>query len=161
MKQSTSAFPLRPGSECILLGLGNAAPVARRLAQMGLVPGSRLRVVRLAPFGDTVEISVDGAQGIALRAEDLHTLDCKLVALPLSLASRRWGRRYRLRSLSGGRTFRERMGGLGIVPGVELVVSAPEVRPLRVDILPMRKTCVLGEGQAQKLIVEPLDDPNG
>lgn len=160
MAKTEPVFPLRPGSECVLQGPGRDPVLARRLAQMGLVPGSRLQIVRLAPLGDTLEISADGAQAIALRASDLRTLDCRPIALPLPVAATHWGGRLRVRRLLGGRTFLEYMAGLGIRPGVELEADPSEQRPLRVVLLRDRKPCALGPGQAQKLIVAPADDPD-
>jgi len=44
-------------------------PVARRLMELGLVPGTRVRVVRRAPFGDPIELVVRGAHLSLRRSE--------------------------------------------------------------------------------------------
>ncbi len=41
----------------------------RRLGEMGLVPGTRLRVVRQAPLGDPLELDVRGGRLSIRRAE--------------------------------------------------------------------------------------------
>ena len=51
---------------------------------MGVLPGSRLKVIRLAPFGKTVEVTIDQGQYFALRDEEINVLDCEIVAMPLS-----------------------------------------------------------------------------
>ncbi|MCB1062801.1 MAG: ferrous iron transport protein A [Verrucomicrobiae bacterium] len=43
-------------------------PALRRFREMGLLPGTIIRVVRLAPMGDPMEISV-GASLLSLRRE--------------------------------------------------------------------------------------------
>ena len=75
---------LQAGSECIIRSLGPDKKVAQRLAQMGVLPGSRLRAIRLAPFGETLEVSIDQGQYFALRNEEINVLDCEMVAMPLS-----------------------------------------------------------------------------
>jgi ferrous iron transport protein A len=49
------------------------APIARRLADLGFVPGTELRVVRRAPFGDPIELELRGYR-LCLRAEQVETL---------------------------------------------------------------------------------------
>lgn len=43
-----------------------------RLREMGLVPGTRIRVVRRAPLGDPIEISVRGSRLAMRRSEARH-----------------------------------------------------------------------------------------
>ena len=51
---------LQPGEETKIVELRAAEETAHRLMEMGLLPGTPLRVVRFAPLGDPVEISVRG-----------------------------------------------------------------------------------------------------
>ena len=44
-------------------------PVARRLMELGLVPGTVVRVVRRAPFGDPIELVVRGVHLSLRRSE--------------------------------------------------------------------------------------------
>lgn len=44
-------------------------PVARRLMEMGLLPGTPVEVVRVAPLGDPIEIRVRG-YSLSLRRRD-------------------------------------------------------------------------------------------
>jgi ferrous iron transport protein A len=45
-----------------------------RLREMGLVPGTRVQLVRRAPFGDPLEISVRGAL-VSLRQIEAETIE--------------------------------------------------------------------------------------
>lgn len=46
---------------------------ARRLAELGFVPGTEVRMVRRAPFGDPIEIELRGYR-VCLRREQLEGL---------------------------------------------------------------------------------------
>jgi ferrous iron transport protein A len=52
-----------------VVGLRGDGPTARRLLEMGLTPGCELTVVRVAPLGDPVEISLRGYR-LSLRKAD-------------------------------------------------------------------------------------------
>ena len=60
---------LLPGQQGLVHRVGISGPVGARLAEMGLVPGATVRVVRLAPLGDPVAIQVQGFE-LALRKRD-------------------------------------------------------------------------------------------
>jgi len=75
----------------------------------GGLPDSRLRVVRLAPLGNTVEVAVEQGELLTLRMEELMVLGCHYLVLPLSQVVL-WGSgRYRITHLAGGHILRERM----------------------------------------------------
>lgn len=57
---------LRPGSSGWLVDVDGAA---RRLLDLGFVPGTRVRVIRVAPLGDPVEIELRGTRLCARRSE--------------------------------------------------------------------------------------------
>ncbi len=63
---------LAPGSEARVVSVRGGRGVARRLAEMGLTPGARVRLLRAAPLKGPVEIQVRGCclaigRGIANR----------------------------------------------------------------------------------------------
>lgn len=61
---------LRPGQSGIILKAGSGSgAVKRRLIDMGLTPGTKVTVVKVAPFGDPVEVNVRGYK-LSLRKED-------------------------------------------------------------------------------------------
>jgi Fe2+ transport system protein FeoA len=49
---------LVPGESGVIAGIAGDPASARRLMELGLVPGTPVEVVRLAPLGDPVELRV-------------------------------------------------------------------------------------------------------
>jgi ferrous iron transport protein A len=77
MKPSLADVPL--GHHAEITSIDCERPLSRRLMEMGLLPGTRVRVVRLAPLGDPIELRVRNyslsvrrteASKIAVRPED-------------------------------------------------------------------------------------------
>jgi ferrous iron transport protein A len=64
---------LEPGSLGRIVRLEGAGPVHRRLMELGLVPGTEVRVVRRAPLGDPIELEVRGVR-LALRRTEARTI---------------------------------------------------------------------------------------
>jgi ferrous iron transport protein A len=65
---------LAPGAVCIVRGIDGERPSVRRLMDLGLVPGTRISYVRVAPLGDPLEVIVRGTH-LSLRrseAERVH-----------------------------------------------------------------------------------------
>jgi ferrous iron transport protein A len=60
---------IAPGEEATVRCIGGHGPVRRRLLEMGFVPGTRVRVIRFAPLGDPMEISLHGYNISLRRAE--------------------------------------------------------------------------------------------
>ncbi len=48
--------------------------VSRRLMEMGIVPGVRVRVIKMAPFGGPIELRVRG-YNLALRRSEAETVE--------------------------------------------------------------------------------------
>jgi len=53
-RRSLATLPL--GIEAVVRGVHSARPVARRLMELGLVPGTRVQITRVAPLGDPLEL---------------------------------------------------------------------------------------------------------
>jgi Fe2+ transport system protein FeoA len=64
---SLSDTPL--GRAVQVRSVGGARAFRRRLLEMGLVPGTAVRVVTVAPLGDPLRIEVRGGQWSIRRAE--------------------------------------------------------------------------------------------
>ena len=156
----STPLTLQPGSECIIRSLGPDKKVAQRLAQMGVLPGSRLRVIRLAPFGETLQVSIDQGQYFALRDEEINVLDCEMVAMPLSDKTIETEKYYRVRSLSGGKTFQQKMEHQGIIPGVIIQIRELNKSPILIKLFQEKKSVALGSGEAEKIIIEVIDGPH-
>jgi len=67
------------GAVGTVAAVGCPRPVARRLMEMGLLPGTRVAVVRVAPFGDPIQLrlrsyalSIRRREASAILIEDVH-----------------------------------------------------------------------------------------
>lgn len=60
---------LRPGQNGIIAALLGKGAIKRRLVDMGLTPGVRVFVRKMAPLGDPVEINLRGYE-LSLRRDD-------------------------------------------------------------------------------------------
>lgn len=67
---------LAPGEEASVQEVQAKGPVRRRLLEMGFVRGAHLKVEKLAPLGDPMELVVKGYH-LSLRREEG---DCILVS---------------------------------------------------------------------------------
>jgi Fe2+ transport system protein FeoA len=65
---------LRPGESATIHQVRCARPVARRLLEMGLLPGTRVKVLRTAPLGDPVELELRG-YALSIRRAEAMAID--------------------------------------------------------------------------------------
>ena len=64
---------LRPGSSSQIVAVGGTRAFRRRLMEMGLLPGTTLRLVRWVGIGDLLEVEVRGCH-VSLRRADAQRL---------------------------------------------------------------------------------------
>lgn len=69
MNQQRTLADLPVGSSALVAAVLCPRPVARRLMEMGLLPGTRVSLVRAAPLGDPLELEVRGYSLSIRRAE--------------------------------------------------------------------------------------------
>ena len=67
MLPSLAELPL--GQTATVREVRGPRPFRRRLLEMGLVPGTEIRLVTIAPLGDPLRIEVRGGQWSIRRAE--------------------------------------------------------------------------------------------
>ncbi len=60
---------LKPGDRGVVIKARGMGVAGKRLLDMGLVPGAPIEVVRVAPFGDPVEVNVKG-YNLSLRKDE-------------------------------------------------------------------------------------------
>ncbi len=60
MSPRLSELPV--GAAGVVVRVSGARPVRRRLMELGLVPGTRVAVVNVAPLGDPLELDVRGCK---------------------------------------------------------------------------------------------------
>ena len=65
---------LKPGESGVIARLGGDQAIARRLMELGLVPGTPVQVVRRAPLGDPVAFELRGARICLRRSEAARIL---------------------------------------------------------------------------------------
>lgn len=66
-KQAVS--DLQPGQHGNIVSVSGPAEIRHRLLEMGLTPGTRVELIRVAPMGDPVEIRVRGYR-LSLRKSE-------------------------------------------------------------------------------------------
>jgi len=69
---------LRPGQKGIIEGLGKQSTLRKRIIDMGLTIGTEVKVIKLAPLGDPVEIKVRGYQ-LSLRLNEASEIYVRLI----------------------------------------------------------------------------------
>ena len=67
MKPSLAELPL--GQRAEIVSIDCERRLSRRLMEMGLLPGTEVRVVRVAPLGDPIELRVRNYSLSVRRAE--------------------------------------------------------------------------------------------
>jgi DtxR family Mn-dependent transcriptional regulator len=65
---------LKPGESGTIVRVGNAGALKRRIVDMGVVKGTRVDVVKVAPLGDPIEIKVKG-YSLSLRKGEAAAIE--------------------------------------------------------------------------------------
>ena len=69
---------INPGEECELLVVGGEGVLRRRLLDMGFNPHTKIKVRKIAPMGDPIEVSLRGYV-ITIRKEEAAKLTVQKV----------------------------------------------------------------------------------
>jgi ferrous iron transport protein A len=72
-KAELSLARLPVGTQARVVCVKGTGQIARRLMEMGVVPGAPVRVIKAAPLGDPIEIRVRGYH-LALRLTEAQTI---------------------------------------------------------------------------------------
>jgi len=134
--------------------LGGNQGIADRLAQMGILPGMEITIVRIGPMGNPFELATDNGQSIALRNTEVEALDCKLVSLPL-IATFPDTQQYRISAINGNPRQQRKLTDVGLRPGIVIRVEA--TRPYELRIIDEDKLVRLAQAEAQYLMLQPLE----
>ena len=70
---------INPGEECELLLVGGEGVLRRRLLDMGFTPHTKIKVRKVAPMGDPIEVSLRGYV-ITIRKEEAAKLTVQKVS---------------------------------------------------------------------------------
>jgi DtxR family transcriptional regulator, Mn-dependent transcriptional regulator len=68
---------LRVGERGVVVHVGSKGPVRRRMMDMGMVPGSEVRVRRVAPLGDPIEFEIKG-YSLSLRKSEAKAIQVQI-----------------------------------------------------------------------------------
>ncbi len=69
---STSLAEIALGRAAKVIGVDGPRAFRRRLLEMGLVPGTEVKVVTIAPLGDPLRIEIRGGQWSIRKNEAAH-----------------------------------------------------------------------------------------
>lgn len=149
---TTTLDRVPPGMTVRIRRVGGSGAIRRRLLDMGLRTGVELRVARIAPLGDPVEVHLMDYH-LSLRKLEAAAIEVEVVAMPLSMA--RTGQQVVIVEQRG----RGLMGQLrleGLVPGavIDVVQEAGGIGGMVVRS--GGRELRLGRGQAQRLTVRPV-----
>lgn len=65
------------GREAVITAVGGAGALRCRLLDMGLIPKTAVRVEKVAPLGDPIELRVRG-YALSLRKEDARSIQVEV-----------------------------------------------------------------------------------
>ena len=65
---------LKPGQEGTVTSIGEKGVIRRRLMDMGVTPGVKIKVVKVAPLGDPIEINIRGYE-LSLRKNEAAQIE--------------------------------------------------------------------------------------
>lgn len=65
---------LKPGEEGLVTRIGDKGPLRRRIMDMGVTPGVRIKVVKVAPLGDPIEVKLRGYD-LSLRKDEAAQIE--------------------------------------------------------------------------------------
>lgn len=68
---------LKPGQQGSVTSIGTTGPMKRRIMDMGVTPGVAVKVIKVAPLGDPIEINIRGYE-LSLRKEEAAQIEIKL-----------------------------------------------------------------------------------
>lgn len=64
---------LKPGQQGAVTSIGTTGSMKRRIMDMGITPGVEIKVVKVAPLGDPIEVNVRGYE-LSLRKEEAQQI---------------------------------------------------------------------------------------
>ena len=79
MEQTTTLNNLKVGeiAEVVKINSNNPA-LKRRIMDMGITKGVKIKIVKIAPLGDPVQIELRGYM-LSIRKENLKLIECKVL----------------------------------------------------------------------------------
>ena len=69
-----TADKLNVGESSLITRIGGSGPLRRRLLDMGLTPGTKIKVIKIAPMGDPLVFFLRGYE-LTLRKQDAARIE--------------------------------------------------------------------------------------
>ena len=69
---------LKPGQSGRITAIGVVGPLRRRLMDMGVLVGEEVKVIKVAPLGDPLEVSLKSYR-LSLRRQEAQGLDVEIL----------------------------------------------------------------------------------
>ena len=71
---------LKPGEQGRILKLdSNIGPIRRRLMDMGVIPGEVIKIEKVAPMGDPIEVTIKG-YNLSLRKGEARGIEVEVAS---------------------------------------------------------------------------------
>lgn len=77
VKNTSTLDKLQPGNRANVVKVGARGAIGRRMADMGMVRGTTVEVVKVAPLGDPIEVKVKG-YNLSLRKDEAAAITIEL-----------------------------------------------------------------------------------
>lgn len=68
---------LKVGGEGVITAVNGGGELRLRLLDMGLIPGTAVKVIKIAPLGDPIEITLRGYE-LTIRRERAKEIDIRI-----------------------------------------------------------------------------------
>ena len=65
---------MKPGESGKVVSIGESGQLKRRIMDMGITPGVDVKVIKVAPLGDPVEVNIRGCE-LSLRKEEAARIE--------------------------------------------------------------------------------------
>ncbi|CAN5581363.1 ferrous iron transport protein A [soil metagenome] len=74
MVENMTLTSLPIGRDARVIAVNGTGTITRRLMEMGVVPGVSVKVIKMAPFGDPIEVRVRG-YSLAMRRTEADAIE--------------------------------------------------------------------------------------
>ena len=68
---------MKPGQQGKVTSIGSAGTMKRRIMDMGVTPGVEIKVIKVAPLGDPIEVNVRGYE-LSLRKDEAAQIEVRM-----------------------------------------------------------------------------------
>ena len=68
---------LNPGQQGVVISIGEKGPMRRRIMDMGVTPGTSIKVIKVAPLGDPIEVNIRGYE-LSLRKTEAENIQMQM-----------------------------------------------------------------------------------